>query len=134
MIDIDFFKQVNDTCGHRGGDQVLQSVSHMLRDCVRPQDFVARYGGEEFTVILPGAGADAAWAVAERIRASVELFPFYADGTALKVTLSIGIGIAPADGTIAEALIRSADYALYQAKKRGRNCIVSTETAEKALN
>lgn len=125
MIDIDFFKRVNDTYGHRSGDHVLQSVARLIRDCVRPQDLVARYGGEEFTVILPGAGHDTAWAVAERIRSSVEQFPFLVDGTTLKLTLSIGISIAHGGGTTTEALIRTADRALYDAKNSGRNRIIS---------
>lgn len=129
MIDIDFFKRVNDTHGHRCGDRVLQTVAHLISDCVRPQDHVARYGGEEFAVILPGAGDDIAWTVAERIRSSVEQFPFMVDGKALSITLSIGIGIAPADGSSVDALIRTADRALYEAKNGGRNRIMSSTGA-----
>ena len=129
MMDIDFFKQVNDTHGHRNGDHVLASVARLIRECLRPQDLAARYGGEEFAVILPGASLDAALAVSERIRTCVEQFPFMIEGQSISITLSVGVGISPSSGQSAEDLVRAADQALYGAKRGGRNRIVSAERA-----
>ena len=138
MIDIDHFKQVNDTHGHLVGDQVLQVVAHAIRSCMRPMDTVARYGGEEFAVILPACQFSFGNRVAERVREAVEAMPIpIASGQDLNVTISIG-------GAYAIQWIRStaalwadrADAHLYQAKESGRNrtCIEeprdSTVTAD----
>lgn len=138
MLDIDRFKQVNDTYGHIAGDRVLQAVARTLNNCIRPMDTLARYGGEEFAVVLPACQAAFGKAVAERIRRTVAATPVHIDSsTVLDVTISIG-------GAYALQWIRSttplwtdrADHQLYRAKSEGRNrvCIEeqpdSTVTAE----
>ncbi len=123
MIDIDHFKQVNDTHGHSAGDVVLQAVARVLADCVRPMDTVARFGGEEFAMILPNCPAAFGEMVAERIRSKVEgrLVPI-APGQVVRVAVSIGGAFAPQWVRSSAALwIERADQQLYRAKAAGRN-------------
>lgn len=134
MIDADRFKEVNDTHGHRSGDQVLQSVAELIRAAVRPGDPVARYGGEEFAVILPDMSLDAAGIVAERIRAGVEAHAFLGPPASLHLTLSIGIAVYPQHGGGAESLVTAADKALYAAKQAGRNRSVAAVADQTAVN
>lgn len=129
MVDLDLFKQINDSHGHRTGDMVLQAVANLVTDCVRPDDTVARYGGEEFAVILPGMATDSACAVAERIRGCVEDHPFLSAQGTFHVTLSVGVAVWPGDGTRYEDLVTAADAALYVAKRGGRNRTVLAEQA-----
>jgi len=117
MLDIDRFKQVNDTMGHQAGDQVLREISAMLRQSVRAYDIVARWGGEEFLVILPGADLEAARQLAERIRLGVQKLP------TSSVTISAGAAEFDADYDF-EATLRTADRLMYEAKAAGRNCVV----------
>lgn len=121
MIDIDFFKKVNDTYGHLIGDTVLIEVAATLNQSLRPSDMPVRFGGEEFSVFLPGTTTENAKIIAERIRANVEskeiLLP---DGTIIKVTVSIGFAEREKNDTV-ETLIEKADKALYQAKQNNRN-------------
>ncbi|HZP84485.1 MAG TPA: diguanylate cyclase, partial [Chthonomonadaceae bacterium] len=130
FMDVDDFKQYNDAFGHPAGDEVLRQVAQLLCANVRAGDFVARYGGEEFAALLPQTDADAALAVAERIRAAVAIhaFPHRA------MTLSIGMACQTGDLTDMEALVISADQALYAAKRLGRNRVGLTSdfTAELA--
>lgn len=121
MIDVDWFKQVNDSYGHPVGDQVLRTVARMIRNSVRPGDIAARYGGEEFAVLLPEMGGEAASVVAERIRTSVAAYPFVCEAGSFHITLSAGVASCPEDGSTAEALVAAADRALYAAKHGGRN-------------
>ncbi|MCM2477411.1 diguanylate cyclase [Rhizobium sp. CG5] len=122
MIDIDFFKSVNDTHGHQAGDRVLTLVAGALGNAVRPADTIARYGGEEFAVILPDTGATAATAMAERIRAIVEALPIETNtGERILVTVSIGLKTRDLETLPPASLIRLADGALYRAKEAGRN-------------
>lgn len=121
MIDVDWFKQVNDTYGHPVGDQVLKIVARMIKNSVRPGDIAARYGGEEFAVLLPEMGSEAATVVAERIRTSVAAYPFVCEAGSFHITLSAGVAGYPEDGEVAEALVAAADRALYAAKHGGRN-------------
>ncbi|MGV3617038.1 MAG: diguanylate cyclase [Fimbriimonas sp.] len=117
MIDVDFFKQYNDTYGHPAGDEVLRDLATILRDGVRKTDLVARYGGEEFAVVLPQTTDEAAKALAERLRASVEAYAWDHQ----RITISVGgAAFSPAHPT-AEALVQAADDALYAAKRAGRN-------------
>jgi diguanylate cyclase (GGDEF)-like protein len=120
MVDIDRFKQFNDTHGHPAGDRLLQHVSGLIRTSVRQSDIVYRFGGEEFAVLLPDASRSEALAVAERIRAVVESKPL----DALAVTVSVGVSWAeePDSGR----LLESADAALYDAKRAGRNQVVAS--------
>lgn len=128
IADLDHFKQVNDQYGHAVGDDVLIEVAARLRDATRVPDVVARYGGEEFVVLLPGTDLDGAASSAERIRSAVAGVPIAAsalgpDGRPLQlqVTCSVGVATYPADGTTVAALLRSADAAMYTAKRGGRN-------------
>lgn len=122
LMDIDFFKKVNDTHGHPTGDQVLAHVAHVLRDAVRKTDFVARVGGEEFLVVLPATTLTAALAVAEKIRLAVEQSPIEPVG---RITLSVGAHMAsPEEETELQAM-SAADEWLYEAKRGGRNRVAS---------
>jgi diguanylate cyclase (GGDEF)-like protein len=124
FIDLDHFKNVNDTHGHQVGDQVLQKVAALLDDAMRSSDVLARYGGEEFVILLADTNSSTAFGIAERIRNKVEqtVFPV-ATGGNLKVTLSIGLSILQPGSNIlsAEQLIAAADKAVYIAKTQGRN-------------
>lgn len=117
VADVDHFKAINDTWGHSVGDQVLESVSRLLRASVRATDGVVRWGGEEFLVILPHCDLRAATDQAERIRARLERTPQPQAG---RVTLSLGVAQLGAEETVSH-LIERADRALYQAKRQGRN-------------
>lgn len=123
MLDVDFFKKVNDTHGHQTGDKVLQSVAHCLAQCVRPMDTVARYGGEEFAIILPNCQPSFGEAVAERIRQSIETLSIQiSPSVTLKVTISIGGAYAPEWVRSTTALwTERADAQLYRSKAEGRN-------------
>ena len=117
MVDVDHFKQYNDSFGHPAGDEILKSVAHLLRECTRTVDCVGRYGGEEFAIIMPETDNAGAIVVAERIRTRIadEEFPNRA------ITLSIGLAEFPGDASTAPATIAIADQALYQAKRAGRD-------------
>lgn len=122
MLDIDFFKKINDTYGHQAGDKVLKSVAHVILDSVRSVDYVARYGGEEFTVILPQTEQTSAIELAERIRLAIEQKEFrISENVTIHLTISIGVGSNSERIISPELLIQSADGALYTAKKNGRN-------------
>ncbi|WP_417407574.1 PleD family two-component system response regulator [Hoeflea sp.] len=126
ITDIDHFKFINDTHGHEGGDDVLRDFARRVRGAVRGADLACRYGGEEFVVVMPDTTADIAAQVAERLREAVAAAPFKisATGVAAPVTTSVGIATLEADGEGADALLRRADKALYQAKNNGRNRVV----------
>ena len=113
MLDIDNFKNYNDTQGHPAGDVLLKEAAKVFKNSVRPSDVVCRYGGEEFIIILPQTDKLAAKIVAERLRVQFELY--------LPATVSIGIASIPEDAQGISALIDKADGALYQAKKSGKN-------------
>ena len=115
--DVDHFKQYNDAFGHPAGDEVLKTISDIMRESARAVDCVARYGGEEFVVLMPDTGPVDALEMAEHIRARVAAKKF----TGRKMTLSIGVATFPEDADNAEALISIADEALYQAKREGRD-------------
>lgn len=121
LIDIDYFKKVNDTYGHPAGDKILQGVARILHKTVRTIDFPARYGGEEFAAILLGTESSGAKNMSERLRKSVMNNIFDVDGKKLKVTVSIGISTISSINDTKECLIERADQALYHAKKNGRN-------------
>jgi len=119
LIDVDNFKQYNDTFGHPAGDAALHTIGHMLYDTVREGDFTARYGGEEFAIIPPDTGRATALQAAERVRAAI------GNCNNLKVPITISIGLAPLlQQDTAAALVKAADTALYAAKAAGRNRVI----------
>ena len=120
MADVDHFKRYNDTHGHLAGDAALRRVAAILRESTRDVDCAARYGGEEFVVLAPETDAAGAVAIAERIRGRVEADQMIRGG----VTLSTGVAQFPDGGETAESLLASADGALYEAKRQGRNRVV----------
>jgi len=122
MIDVDRFKSINDAHGHATGDVVLQEVAERLKMHLRAADVVARFGGEEFLVVMSGAPADYAAAVAERLRVAIEAEPIAAEGRRLAITASIGVAAAD-PGMPVDELLAAADAALYRAKAAGRNRI-----------
>lgn len=123
MMDLDDFKQYNDTLGHLAGDGILRESARVIKDNVREIDLAARYGGEEFAVALPYADSKNALNVAERIQKAIRNHTFsYETVSALKkITFSIGIATCPSDSLTAEELIRKADSMLYKSKKEGKN-------------
>lgn len=128
MLDIDYFKRVNDSFGHLAGDQVLRRLPELIRGQLRVNDLPCRYGGEEFGVILPETGAEQALEVAERIRSGIAGIPIeLPDGGSLRVTVSLGVATFSAGGQNAESLVSAADLALYQAKRSGRNRVCVAE-------
>lgn len=125
MIDIDFFKNFNDQYGHLTGDQILREIAGIVKAHIREIDIIGRYGGEEFCVVLPDTDYGGAGYVAERIRSAVEQATIKAYDTITKATVSIGISVYPQDGSKLNELIDKADWALYRAKKEGRNRVCS---------
>lgn len=122
MLDLDHFKQVNDTFGHEIGNLALSHVARLITQSLRKLDIPCRYGGEEFAVILPDTALPAGVQVAERLREVIETTPLPVDGQKLKITASLGISTySMTQQKTAEELIRQADDHLYQAKQKGRN-------------
>lgn len=124
MADVDHFKQVNDTYGHKAGDLVLQELVKLLKHSVRGADSVCRYGGEEFAVIMPGASLDILQRVAEEIRSRFESLKISHGGHIIQRTVSIGIASYPQHGTNSGEVLLHSDQALYDAKRGGRNRVV----------
>ena len=136
MVDIDFFKKVNDTFGHTEGDQVLCKVASLLKTSVRKKDAVARYGGEEFILILPETRLEESFVIAERIRRLVESTLFDVGKAQVNLTLSMGISNFPSHRVKSkEELTEMADQALYDAKRGGRNrvCIFTGKPARQTV-
>lgn len=121
MMDLDRFKSVNDGHGHLMGSHVLAEVGGIIRHGIRVADVSARYGGEEFLSYLAETDTAGVEVAAERIRSEIEAFSFVLDDVTIKVTISIGIALAPKDGESIKALVAAADKALYRAKETGRN-------------
>jgi diguanylate cyclase len=121
MIDVDYFKRLNDTHGHQAGDAVLVRLSTVLLDHLRRNDIVGRYGGEEIAVLLPETGTAGAARTAERLRSAVEREIFEWDGHPVRVTISLGVATIASSTSHGDELVRDADRALYQAKQGGRN-------------
>ena len=136
MLDIDHFKQVNDSFGHPAGDQVLKSFGQVLRDSCRVYDIPGRYGGEEFCIVLPETRVGNTTAVAERIRQRLATSRFEVGGGSVAITASIGIAgmdsVADEGIVTASALVERADRALYSAKRLGRNRIETWPAAPPA--
>jgi diguanylate cyclase (GGDEF)-like protein len=125
ILDVDHFKNYNDTLGHQAGDEVLRQLALILKDTVRENDIVARYGGEEFAVILPSVSKDGVIILAERIRSHVADAVFNDEHVQPlgKLTISVGTASLPLDASTSTDLIYKADTALYAAKHAGRNCV-----------
>lgn len=131
MIDIDYFKKVNDSYGHQAGDLILRELAELLKSCTRKADSVCRYGGEEMMIILPETSKEEACLLAERIRTRVEAEKFVASsGGSMRITVSLGLALLSGDKIDSTTLVSAADTALYQAKNNGRNqvCISTMES------
>jgi two-component system, cell cycle response regulator len=123
MIDLDWFKEINDTRGHLVGDTVLRQLGEHLRREARSVDIVARFGGEEFTLVLPETGLEGGSAFAERIRLQVLSHNFAEEGDPIHVTVSIGVATFSGQQATVETMIEEADAGLYRAKREGRNLV-----------
>ena len=121
MLDLDHFKQVNDTYGHLHGDYVLWQTSQLIRSCIRKADIAGRYGGEEFGVIIINAGKEESLSTAERIRQTIADYQYKNDGIENRISVSIGMAEYPLDGQDVNTLIQRADEAMYSVKQRGGN-------------
>ena len=122
MLDIDFFKKINDTYGHLAGDEALKQMSDIIKNKIRSSDIFGRYGGEEFVIVLPNTKITGALRLAERIREEVEKHSFEYGGKKIKFTVSIGVTSAGLNDTF-DTLMARVDEALYEAKHKGRNRI-----------
>lgn len=129
MVDIDHFKQINDTYGHSAGDEVIRSLGAILRQSARESDITCRYGGEEFVIALPHMGIEAAHARAEKLRLDAAAKPVRHGDFEIGYTLSAGVSAYPVHATNHETLIEYADLALYQSKADGRNRVTCFEPA-----
>jgi diguanylate cyclase (GGDEF)-like protein len=125
-MDIDFFKKINDTYGHDGGDEVLKAFSKMLQTCPRASDLSSRLGGEEFVIILPDTPLEGALTVAEKIRQKVEELEIYHGNDTIKLTSSFGVA-SQYENIDTDSLLKNADKALYKAKEEGRNRVCHTD-------
>lgn len=127
MIDIDYFKTINDTYGHAVGDQILTLFVELVPNCIRKTDLIARYGGDEFIVVLPSTDTQTAMSIAERIRHTFESIRMpLANGFSMpSMSCSLGISTFPQHCSDKEGLLKTSDIALYKAKLSGRNCVKS---------
>lgn len=131
MLDLDHFKQINDTYGHQVGDTVLQQVAQRLKHSLRRTDFLARYGGEEFVILAPQTPSERALVLAERIRQVIAKSPIpVADNLQIHITVSVGVAVFPDHAQNEIGLVRAADAALYKAKQLGRNRVCVFEPEE----
>ncbi len=121
MLDIDYFKKINDTYGHAAGDDVLESLANTLRDQVREVDIIGRLGGEEFAIILPETKLTDAFLMAERLRVAIENIKVSSEKGNINVTASFGISVYSQESASLEDILNKADDSLYQAKRNGRN-------------
>jgi two-component system, cell cycle response regulator len=126
MIDLDYFKKINDTYGHVVGDFVLRHVGQRIQAAVRDFDKVGRFGGEEFVIIMTNANLELAEVIAERIRKGVMETPLHLKDININVTISLGVAMLK-NGERKEALLDRADAAMYEAKKAGRNRVMTAK-------
>jgi diguanylate cyclase (GGDEF)-like protein len=134
VIDVDYFKRINDTFGHAGGDQVLKELALRLRAMLRSRDSLGRYGGEELLVVMPGLAREDRGTLMDALRANIGAVPFAAGLAELHVTVSIGVAWMNSTHETPDDLIRRADAALYEAKAAGRNRVVcSTANRDGAM-
>jgi two-component system, cell cycle response regulator len=125
MFDVDYFKQINDTHSHLAGDYILRELGTMLRTQIRAEECLARYGGDEFALVLPETSKKGAVTVAEKLRAAAESHPFSFEGIIIPVTISVGVAQFSPEMAVLERFIKAADGKLYEAKRSGRNRVVS---------
>lgn len=125
MADIDHFKKVNDTYGHAAGDEVLEQLSHIFMANFRVEDIVCRYGGEEFLIVMPETTSETAFMRIDGLRQQLESCDLKLTGGALRITLSAGIAVYPAEGSTIDEVVQKADQAMYRAKKEGRNRVIA---------
>ncbi|MEP9369545.1 GGDEF domain-containing protein [Xanthobacter sp. VNH20] len=125
FVDVDHFKSVNDRYGHAGGDAILIAVAHTLKAAVRGEDVVARIGGEEFAILMPRTELSDARGVAERVRAEIQGRAFALGAETLTVTVSVGVTVSRVPHCTVDAMLQSADMAMYAAKADGRNRVVA---------
>jgi diguanylate cyclase (GGDEF)-like protein len=130
MVDVDHFKNINDSHGHDGGDSILRQVAVLLRDATRGTDFLCRVGGEEFLIIFPQQTLQEALICAERCRAAMSAKPFTLPGGNVNVTVSVGLATRNRRMTQFTDLLKTADDALYAAKNGGRNLVVTSDQLE----
>jgi diguanylate cyclase (GGDEF)-like protein len=133
LFDVDEFKKFNDTFGHLAGDRALQLLAGRLRKSVRTTDLVARYGGEEFVVAFPRMDVERAVRRADELRAELAAVTLPAGGGVRHLTLSVGVASWPADGEAFEEVLGQADKRLYQAKDRGKNCVIGPRDRVRAV-
>jgi diguanylate cyclase (GGDEF)-like protein len=128
MLDVDHFKAINDAHGHAYGDSLLKALAGYLKKCLRGEDILCRYGGEEFTIILPDTTLENALSLAERLRSEIQAIELEPGSPPLEpIRISLGVAAFPEHGRNAEELLKSADWALYQAKKRGRDQVITAD-------
>jgi diguanylate cyclase (GGDEF)-like protein len=125
MLDIDHFKKINDVHGHLAGDHVLKEVARLIQQRIRRDEVLARYGGEEFAVILPETNLEGAFALAEGLREKIEQSKFVFQSEIIRVTMSIGVAMLKEEDRASLDLIKRADEKLYEAKRAGRNRVLS---------
>src|SRR6266571_5506222 len=131
LLDIDHFKQFNDSYGHEAGDIVLRELGGFLQSQIRREDVACRVGGEEFLLILPDTSLDVTRQRAEKLREESKRVSIQYGGRPLGgITLSMGVIVFPVHGTTCDVILRSADEALYQAKRQGRDCVVIAKPAQ----
>ncbi|MDQ0313893.1 GGDEF domain-containing protein [Amorphus orientalis] len=134
LLDLDHFKRVNDTHGHAAGDEVLRASVARIRETLRTHDVFGRIGGEEFAVVFSEVDETDAQAFAERLRARLAAEPVVWRDVPIEVSVSIGVAVAGASEKRVEALLEDADRALYEAKRRGRNCVVLADTRRRPID
>jgi diguanylate cyclase (GGDEF)-like protein len=133
MLDIDHFKSANDTYGHRGGDEILAQMGKILNENIYPLDVAARYGGEEFIILMPNTSPEKAYQAAERLRKIVDQYRWKVLDKTISITTSIGLASVDSNNLMSSYdLAEKADTALYNAKRRGRNCVVRWENVNSA--
>jgi diguanylate cyclase (GGDEF)-like protein len=123
MMDLDYFKKINDRFGHDSGDQILKAFAELIRANIRSNDLAARMGGEEFCIIMPDSSPKSAAAVADRIRSQIEMTIVQTANGPVRATVSAGIAVRSAEAETLRSLLNRADTALYEAKASGRNRI-----------
>ena len=123
MLDLDYFKSINDTYGHAVGELVLREFAKRCKSCIREIDYIGRYGGEEFIILLPDAHMKASMNIAERLRSVITKKPIRIDDKEISISASLGVACRDENTKTLETLIARADQALYIAKHNGRNCV-----------